>query len=334
MPSSMVNQQLWIQHETTPGTPVTSAMKRYLGLQLTPGYDVTTEEHMASGYKMPTSSSILNNLGKHTVSTIQDFNVLLPIGACNFGPPVTTKPSGAVNANQHVMTLNAGAADTEVSHTAIWGDASEAVQFPHLLFHSLKLSIQRGKLSLDVDAISDTISTGATLPSTGTTTVPTVPISAIGYDVYMDPSWATLGTTKLLACYEADLDIGDKYIPDSPINSTVGGMAAAVESDKINYTGTLMAAFDANALTMLTDFQARTPLFFRIAVNGPVIDTGTPNINYLAQFDFCAVIKNPAAFQAAPNSPLRVLEFDLQLIPDPTTGNSVVLTLINTLTGL
>src|SRR5690348_6615480 len=176
MARSMINQGLYLQKETTPGTPVTTAMNRVLSIKATPSYAVTTTEFMASGYKVNTSSIVETETGTATVDAIQDFNGALWILTGGFGAPTSTLHTGGTLAHDHTFTLNAKGADPLVTFTAIWGDSSQTLQLPYWVFNEFGITVQRGGLALKSSAISFAPITGVSLPGTGITEIPAQPI--------------------------------------------------------------------------------------------------------------------------------------------------------------
>lgn len=334
---SIAGQQLWLQKETVPGTPLVNAMKRYLGLKVMPGYAIEAESYKASGYKVPTSYVPNSEVGQHTVDTIQEFNALTPILTGGFGAPTSTAVATADgDATTHAYALNPVASDTKATFTAIWGDATQAVQANHFFFNSLGITIQRGQLTLSSSAMSYAPTTGATLPSSGTSTIGTIPVAARTWDVFADDAWDDLGTTKLLAAYEGGVEFGDKYTPDWVINSALSSFDSIIENDDLEPSVSLTLGFDATTVGLLGDWTAGTLKFLRFQSTGPVIDqTSAPaDIHASLIIDLCIRITQPGEFSAAPNSPAVSLPLTCQLEVDPVSGNAAEATLVNLVTAL
>lgn len=153
------------------------------------------------------------------------------------------------------------------------------------------------------------------------------PIPPRAYDVYADDTWATLGTTKLLAAYEANINLGDKFAPDTPINSTLVSFESLLEAENQDYGSDLRLGFDATAVSLMGTFAAGALKFLRWAVTGPLIGTG---VSYLMQFDCCMGILSRGEVAAAPNSPAVTIPFRATQMKDPISGQAVRLLLINT----
>lgn len=331
MPRSMTNQVAQLQKEVTPGTPLVTAMKRLQGIKLMPGYNVDgSKGFKSSGYKVNTSYQIGDIWSVWTVDGIQDFNALGYVLASYFGPPVTTTPTGATTARQHVFTPNAAAVDALVTYTAQWGDSIKAFQASYFAFQNLTLGIERGNLSFGSGGISRKQDKTATLATTGVTSVTSVPIPQRGYDVYADDTWLTLGTTKLLAAYSAEITNPDKFVPDRPINSQVDGFETLMEADDMDFTGKLTVGFDATGAALVDSFENEALKFFRFAVDGPIIET---TVRYGLKYDIAARLSNVGEVTSAPNSPTVVLPFDLSMIADPVSQKFQTVTLVNTVSA-
>ena len=329
---SVVNQKLYIQKETTPGTAATDAMKRVHGLRMMPGYTDEGEAFTAQGYKMATAWTQNSEIGAPTVETIQDFNAATWTLCGGYGAPTTTTPGGATNARQHKYTLSIDAPDPMAAFTAIWGDGTQAVQMTNLVFQSLQIGIQRGgSLSLSTSALSREPTSGATIPSSGVTEVPAQPIGARLWNVYADDTWAALGTTKLLAAYEGNINFGDKYTPDWVINSAVLNFDSLIEAENADRGGDLRLGFDATAIALINTFKANAMKFLRFEATGPIIESTTA---YKLTIDLAIRITQRGEISSAPNSPAVSLPFTFQIMPDETSGKASEATLINTVTAL
>lgn len=333
MARSITNQGLLIQRETTAGTAATSAMRRYLGLRGMMGYEVEKEYFKASGYKIDTGENTLTELGTLSLELIQDFNTFLPLLSGPFGAPTsaaTATPTPSTVAYEHVFTINARAADTLATFTAMWGDASRALQATHTAFNGLTIGVARNQLSLDGTAVLRRPTTGTALPTAGVTEVPMIPVRASTYNVFLDTTWAGLGTTKLLELYNTEIDFGDKLTPNWVVNSAVPSFADLMESTDIEHTQSLRVGFDATAESLIADSLNGGMRFVRVECIGPAINATD---FYRLRVD-TAVRLNPTDVGENDDSPAVVVNFDGRLQVDPTSGNVARVSLINTLPSL
>lgn len=325
---SIVNQGLYLQKETVPGQAVTTAMKRYLGIKGTVGWDITEETFQAAGYKAPTGKNVLTELGTADLTVIQDYNAMLPLLTGVFGAPVTTPLTEG--AYQHVFTINPRAADELVTFTSMWGDSTRALQAPALAFHGLTIGVQRTQLSLSSNAILRAPQTGIALPTTGVTEVPMIPVRAQTYDVFLDNAKADLGTTQLLALYGTEISYGDKLAPDWVVNSALDSYSELLEQEDISYTQNLTVGFDALAEGLIADALDGKLKFVRVASTGPLINTTD---HYGLTVD-TAVSLRPAGTGKASVSPATVVNFEGTLMVDGESGFFSEVTLVNGLASV
>lgn len=329
MPGRSIKSQVQLlQRETTPGTAATNAMKKLTALRFRPSWEGEATPFMGGSSKVATSVDLGDEIGRWTVEGINDFNHLGLVAASRLsGSPTTTQPdaTNAPTAYQHVFTLNPDSEDPLATYTLIWGDSTQAVQAVYAVFNSLGITIRRGQLEFRSALLSRAPTTGATIPGSGVTTMAPKAMPSTKWDVYADDTWAALGTTKLLAAYEGAIDLGDKYQPDAPINSTITSFESLLEAEDQNYGFDLRLGFDAAAIALMNTFQAGTLKFFRFAVEGPTIGGA---VKYLCQLDFAAFVLSRGELSPAPNSPAVTVPFRLALAKD-TNNNACRLTLVN-----
>lgn len=326
--ASIATQVAQLQRETSPGTPETDAMLRPLSLKLTPGMAGSGGSGFRSaGAAVMTAYEIGDLWTTWAVDGVQDFNALGLIAACVFGPPVTTPVSGSTGAYSHVFTPKSFGADTLVSYTAQYGDTSIAFEAAMLVFQALGLTIERGNLSLASSAISRLFDEGATLATTGVTDVPAVLIPSTGYNVFVDDTWAALGTTQMLACYRAEVTTPDKYTPDAPINSNINGFETLVANAEGDFTSNWTFGVNPVSAALIDSFKKSVKKFIRLAVDGPVI---TGSTRYSLKYDTCTQLTNVGTVTTAPGSSVQVLPFDGQLIYDEVSEKFLQLTIVNT----
>jgi hypothetical protein len=327
---SIAGAVVQLQKEVTPGTAIVTAMKRIASLKMLPTLAGEATPYKGISGKMTTGVTLPDLTTTWSADTIQDFNGAGYVAASRFSVPTITTPGGGTLSRQAVFTLNPDAADTFQTYTAQWGDATQAIQSTFNVFQSFGLQIERGNLAFTTSMLGRAYATGATLASAGVTTVPAIPIPPLSYDVWADDTWATIGTTKLLACYRANINLGDKFVADSPINSALSSFESVVEAQDQDYGSDGTFGFDAVATGLIATFKAGATKYFRIKALGPLIET---TITYSLQLDFAAKITSIGEIGQAPNSPAIVVPMNFEVARDDLAANACVLTLVNTQTA-
>ncbi len=330
---SMTNQQLMLARETTPGTAATTGFKRVQSLRGTVGYAIEGDDFKASGSKVNTARIPNSEMGTIGIDTILDYNGALWTATGGYGAPTSVVGAGAaLGTSTHTFLLNAYSADPRVTFTGFWGDAVQALQLPHFIFNTFGVSIARGALSLTSSAMSYMPKTGIALPTgAAVTDVGTRPMAGRQFNLYMDNTWAALGTTQLLAAYEGGLTMGEKYTPDWTINRALSSFSEVLEAESTEYSGNLRVGFDSVALGLLNTFNAGDLKFIRIESIGPVIAGAVP---YSMVVDYCVRVTSIGEYSAAPNSPAVSVPFDFTLAVDDVTTNVSKLVLVNAIAGL
>jgi hypothetical protein len=328
----MAGQRTLLQRETTKGTAITSAMLELNALRMRPSWEGDREEVRGG-----TGKTVTGTVGtdEHSPWEIQEFrpcfNHLGLAAGSRVSAPTTTTPGGATTARQHVFSISPNAEDTFNSYTVVWGAANTApVQAVYGHFNSLAMNIERGNVTFDTSFRSRAAQFGATIPGSGITAMPMVPMPGNMWDVYIDSAWADLGDTKYGGAYTANVDLGDKFDLDSPINSAIVSYEQPLEMEEQEHSFELAVRLGAVGLGLVGGMEAGTKHFFRLELVGGLIE---PTINYICTIDFCAEIVSRSGITTAPNSAAVVLPLNLAMTPDPVTGKMFELTLVNSVTA-
>jgi hypothetical protein len=308
-------------------------MREYQGLSFTVGYNDSGDSFRSAGFRGTTARVKTDEYGDHTVDAPQDFNGLLPVAASVLGAPVTTQPdvTGAPTAYEHVLTLTGSGEVAPVTYTAISGNDDYAFEMNYLVFNTLDFGVQRSSLTFGTSAISRTPTEAVAIPATGVTQVSAVPVPSRNYDVYIDDTWAALGTTKYLSAYDVSAGVGATWGMDSPINSEIISFESLMENLDTDYSGEMSVGLKPANAVLFDSFTNDTQKFVRIAADGPVI-AGTTR--YRIQLDFSIIVTARGAVGDAPNSSTKILPFSYEFSPDNISGNLIELTIVNTVPSL
>lgn len=328
---SFVNQGLYLQRETTPGTPATDAMKRYLGIRTTSiGWDIQKTAFTPAGSKVPAGEVVESELGTMAVEAAQDYNGLMPLLAGVFGAPETT-PGTEPGTYSHVFSIRPYEADELAAFTSIFGDSTQAVQATNTVFHGMTFGVTRTGLNLTTTALLRAPETGASVPTTGVEDIAMVPTRASTYCAYLDSTWDDLGTSKLMSLYGSDLSFGDKYAADWVVDCDLPSFSQLIENENVDMTQALTLGFDSTAVAQIEDAQNGEFKFVRLEATGPEIgDTGE---NHLLTIDTCVAL-TPNNIQRSQVSPATVIDFNGRLMVDPVSGHVAQVTLVNGIESL
>lgn len=157
------------------------------------------------------------------------------------------------------------------------------------------------------------------------TDIPAVPAGAVHGNVYLDTTWAGLGSTQLLYAYEMGLSIGERMERVRPINKSKSSDGVIDMSDQ-EHTITLMLGRNAVADAQLAKLRAGTRSFVRAEWLGDLISGAN---SYLAQFDSTVIYQE--AGEPDDVDGVHAREFTGRLAIDPTSNNVIRITLVNSL---
>jgi hypothetical protein len=177
---------------------------------------------------------------------------------------------------------------------------------------------------------SPEVAVAQTLAGAEPTDLAQAPMPSNMWDVWIDDSWANLGTTQYGGAYVANVSFGDKFDEDAPLNSSIVSYEGIVEKVEQDNTFELTLRFGATAENLADAFDIGTLQFFRLGLEGAIIEGSIP---YACTIDFAAIITSLGEIGTAPNSAVQVLPMTLALAKDPTSGNYCELTLVNTVTA-
>lgn len=160
------------------------------------------------------------------------------------------------------------------------GDNVQAYQVEYCMFDKITFKgdiAQDGgeaPVSMDATYFGRRLQTHAFTPALSQ--APIVPMNAKLARLYMDPTWITLGTTELAGLLRGfQIEILTGVHPD--FAGAANTYFTAHKEGYIDYTATFTLEGGTTAHALLAAQQAQTKKFFRLAINGPVIGTGTPH---------------------------------------------------------
>lgn len=176
---------------------------------------------------------------------------------------------------------------------------------------------------------SPTVTAVETTPGGDTVTdIPPVPAGAVQGNVYLDTTWAGLGSTQLLYAYDMSIDIGERLSRVRPINKSRSSDAVIDVSDQ-EHTIALTLGRNAVADAQLAKLRAGTMSFVRAEWEGDTISGAN---TYLLQADAAVIYQEAGESDDTDGAMTR--EYTGRLAIDPTSGNVIRVTLVNTIPSL
>jgi hypothetical protein len=281
--------------------------------------------------------SINDNYTTIDVSGKLSFTDILYVLGSMFGEPVTTTEAGMTLARQHVFSWDGRTPIAPVSYTMHYGASGLGREIPGVLFNGMSFDVARdGTLDFTSGGWGKKLKTGILVGSTppftaSPTDLPAVPVFAPYFNVYVDTSWAALGTTQYLTMYQFGTNFGDRTARARPINRAQSSDGVAELADQTHQV-TFSLGVDATSDGYLTDADNGTMKFIRLeaiaATNS--IETG---VAYKLVLDFCVIITAVDAFGSV-QSGVHAIPFTADIARDPTSGLAAKVTVVNKMTAI
>lgn len=331
--ASAATQQIRIAKETTYGVPPVAVDKKLNALKIVPKPQYETETFTPSGDTAPSLVVVNDSYAKADVAGKLSYTDILYVLGSLFGDPTTTTPVGATLAHQHVFAWDGRTPIAPVSYCVDYGTGTRAVRLPGFLFNGWKSGISRGGLDFSGDAFAKSVLRGISGASTppfaaAPSDVPAVPIFPLHFDVWVDDSWADLGTTQWLALYKLDLGFGERVARTMPVNSARSSDGIVEKEDQEHTVGLRLGA-DAVAEALYADIEAGAMKFVRLAATGPEIEGGQ---NYSLQADLAVLLTGTDGYDS--ESGVHVMDWSAAIARDPVSGKAAQVTVVNKLAGL
>jgi hypothetical protein len=218
--------------------------------------------------------------------------------------------------------------DTVATYTVEQGSSVRAQKAAGVVVTDFSITFNRDSVEIGGTAMGQLFQDGITLTATPTA-LPLVPILPAQVSVYLDPTGAALGTTKLLRVLEVEIGFGSRFGPLWPLNASLASYAAHIETEPDATLRLLMEA-DAAGMAQLPTLRAGSTSFIRVEAVGGVIGAGPAT--YKATFD--VPVKWEALNSLDDQDGVYGAEWGGRIVQDATLGKNISAKIINATTAL
>src|SRR5262245_29759733 len=318
-----------IRVEATRGTDPTTGSKLLTGAAIALGPDGEIDQYGPAGQKYNTLSILNKEWSSGELTGKPTYTELVYWLSSVHTAAVITTPAGGTTSRTWTFTPASAALDNPVTFTVERGPiggTGEKMSYGLLTDLTLSFSKNDGN-DMTGTFLAQRASYGVTV-NPSPVAIPLIPIAPTQVDVYIDPTAATIGTTKLLRDFSAEYRLSGKYAPIWPLNSTLNSFDGHTEQ-KPTAELTLKLGNDTAGQSHLTPMRNGTTQFVRIQATGPIIET---TIAYRLRIDLACQVSD--APQVGDEDQLSTLEWTFQIVHDGGWGKSQVVEVINTLTAL
>jgi hypothetical protein len=318
--------------EAVPGTPL-AATKKFTSIELRPAMGADIYDIFGQGDQYARGTGLNTEWTDLAMTGMPTFDEMTPIGALFFGAPTITTPAGATNARQHAWTGVNGTIPTLKAITYEYGDSNRAHRISYVHGRDFTLNFARSGDGVSVDgtlmgqAMSDAFSlTG------GTAALPFYPIEGVKADVYLDSTFAGIGTTKLTRAFSASFSLGNLWESGTPLNSTQTSFSYVVPT-RVDAGFTLRLGADEIGMPIGISYRLGTVYYVRVEVkNGVEIDAAIATSEYRLTLDLPVKCVEPGSFDE--ETGLLVIEPTFRLVNDATAAFAWRLQVVNAQTAL
>jgi hypothetical protein len=319
---AFISQGLQVGAEATPGTNV-AANKKFVTVGVESGVKVSIVDFTPEGSKFATTVFPGMEWTEFKLNGIGSYSELLWI----FSSVLVTPPAPTVvdtSARKWIFAPNSFAADIATTLSMEQGDTVRAQKWAYGLVTDMELKINRQGIALSGQGIGQKMSDGITLTASPTTP-PTVPIFGNEIDIFLDPTFGALGTTKLLRVLDATITVGSRFVPVWVMNTANASYVAHVEVNPTTEMKLIVEA-DTQGMGLLTNLRAGSTNFIRINATSPTL-AGASTQFYQMQWDAAIKVKDAAAF--SDQNGIYAIEWTFEQVYDAGFGKAMNVSLWN-----
>lgn len=323
---AVVTQGVQVGLEVTPGTAV-AANKQFNSIGIGPAVQLDVLRFRPMGQKfasmiVPGREWVQASLTG--VGSYQEIAYFLS----SLIKKVTGTQQAATTAYLYSFVPAPKAEDTVQTFSVEQGGAVRAHKFAYGLVNELTFGFSRGGVEIGGNMIGQRLTDNVTL-TPGPTNVAEVPIIPTEIDVFIDNTFATIGTTKMTRVLQGSLSMGSRFAPVWVLDSSQQSFVSHVETEPA-FTLALTLEADTQGMAILTDMRAGSTKYIRIKCTSPQF-AGTA-IPYSLTFDMAGKVNAISDF--SDQDGVYAVEWTYEAVYDSTAGFAIKIDNINKLATL
>src|SRR5262245_56082426 len=319
--------------ETVPGTAVPSTIKLQ-AVQVDIGTAITVDRIAPSGNLWDTIAAPRQEYGTGSISGYPTYNELPYVFSNVFGAATITTPTGATLTRRWFWQPSSSVPWTPKTWTirrGMAGNTAELASYGLLTGVGMSFSAT-SQPEISGDLFARALDYTASVGATGLVAAAMVPILPKQICIYLDPTAAAIGTTRLTRDFAAGFEIGGLNGPFWPLDCTLTSFGGHVPLKPDTATATLQLGNDTQGREPVTPMRAGDTRYCRIECTGPQIDAGPPIYTHRLRVDMALkVVDAPSRGDA---DGLSTLEWSFGIFDDPTFGGAIKITLDTNLATL
>jgi hypothetical protein len=284
-------------------------------------------EVISQGFKAPTDLQLLGGYSEIAVTAPINYTEIVYLLNMVVTGVITT-PAGGTTSRKHTFSPTVQGTDAFKTLTVQEGDTTAATQAAGVFLANFGFSAADGGLNLTAQLMGRYPTAVALTGSP--TSISQLTASPREVDLYIDPTFGALGTTKVTDALNVDYGITDKQGMKWVLNTSFASYSESIET-RPTQTYTFITEHNAQSRALFAGISTGNPLqYMRMKSTGPIIEAA---IAYLFQFDIPVKIK--ASEQVDADGQVWGYKYDLTPRYDATFGNKLwEIQVINTISAL
>jgi len=312
--------------ESVPGTQVPSSMKlQSLAMDLDTA--IQFDRIAPSGDLFDTISAPRQEYATGSLSGYPSYPELAWVFSNVFGAATVTTPSGATTMRRWFWKPSSSVPWTPRTWTirrGVAGNTAESAAYGLLTGVGMSFSAT-AQPTISGDLFGRALDYTATVGASGLTIPPLVPILPKQVCVYVDPTFAAMGTTRMTRDFAAGFEIGGLNGPFWPLDCTITSFGGHVPLKPGTTTASLQLGNDTQGREPVAAMRIGDTRYVRIEATGPQVDAGPPPVPHRLRIDMaCKVVDAPSRADA---DGLSTLTWSFGLFDDPSFGGAIAITL-------
>jgi hypothetical protein len=279
--------------ETVPGTAVPATKKlSAMGISIRPA--ITSRRFRPGGNKLDTLIIPGRKSSEADVEGVGTFVDPCYALSSVLGTTTPTGVAGSTGAFDWIFAMNSSGPDNPKTFTVESGSSVRAARVTHGVFTEYGMTFNSEEVTVSGALIGQRYEDGITRTVAGVTSTSASPIIPDDTDVFIDTTFAALGTTKQLRAMSAEFKVGNRYSPLWVMNSANASWVAIVETAP-DVTLNLTVAADAAGMANLTALETGATRYVRLKNEGSAILATVAK--HLFQIDMAARVENIGSLQ-------------------------------------
>lgn len=328
--TSELNRVVQVGVEVTPGTTVAATKKLQL-IKVETQADPTVQKFDGTARRFPVSHKLNAELSRLKLGGFMNYTELVYVLSNLYGAATITTPTGAVLTRKWVWQVPLSGSITRQTLTIEEGDTIAARKMGYGLLQGWGFKADREtQIPITGDGVAQIESDSITLTA-ALSAVAQIPILGKHGNVYLDTTFANIGTTQIAKPISTEL----KWAKDADVYWAMNrSNPSYVEHVDMPPDVELVLEMPNDAFAATMDGYARTDqtVYARVNFQGDLIENTTPNYFYTLNLDIPARIVKIDSDKGSKG--VRIRTFHLMPIEDATAGFGMIATLFTTLVSL